>query len=185
MQTLNQVSVTKRSRRTASILQIETDLVRRFEEFLGTWVSTVGSCIDSALEMRRISEFADTFVEDFHFRRVEAALMLCQRSGDRRLGIWAAKFAEHHVKLRERMAGMGRAAKSSDTGAPTAFRWAATSLVKVLRRYLEWADSVLLPELRLTVSDALDQVIANALRLDEAKEVSHYAQAESLLMGLK
>lgn len=184
MTTLNQESVAFRPRRTAAILQVETDIVRRFEEFLATWVGLEDEVSASTDQMARMRDFADSFVEDFHFRRVETVLTICEKSGERRLGIWAAKFAEHQVHLRERLDGMARATKSTDLGSSTSFRWGVKVLIKVLGRYLDWAEHVLLPELRSSVAAELDVVITTALRLDEAKEVSHYAQAESILLSL-
>ncbi len=176
---------TDRSRRTATILEIETDLIHRYQFFLDRWTESAELSDVRSNDMAVISEFVDSFVERFHFRRVEVALARCEEAGDRILGLRGVTFALHQDRLRDRLEGMRRAATSGSLGSLTAFLWCAKALSKELGRYLSWAENALLPELRGRVSQALDVVIAHRLDLDEATEVSHYAQAENQLMVLE
>ena len=57
-------------------------------------------------------------------------------------------------------------------------------MVADLRRYLEWLDRSLLPELRERPTESLEQELVQVLDLDAPDEVSCYAQAESQLITL-
>lgn len=185
MQTTKLNLKTKRSQRTAAILAVETDLVRRFHTFLDGWTKTDAGHDSISNEMAQIGDFIDSFVDCFHLLRVETVLSKCGKAGDRRLELWLGKLAVYQDKLRDRLEGMQRALASNHPGAPTAFRWAAAALARELDHYLFWAEHGLLPELRVRITGKLDRELISALELDEANEVSLYAQAESLILSLE
>ncbi len=169
-------------RRTATILEIEIDLMGRFQRFLRGWIGQSQKPHDCSGDQERIQEFVGSFVENFHFLRIESVLFLCEEAGNRRISLWWGKFVVHQDRIRDRLEGMRRAANSEQIGTHTAFLWASAALCQELRLYLHWSDRVLLPELRACVSPALDLLLASRLELDRAEEVTHYAQAESLLL---
>lgn len=169
-------------RRAATIVEIEIDLVGRFQRFLRGWADKTQDPRGCSEDQALIQEFVGSFVENFHFLRIETVLFLCEEAGNRRLSLWWGKFVVHQDRIRDRLEGMRRAASSEQVGAHTAFLWASTALCQELKLYLRWSDRVLLPELRACVSPELDALLASRLELDQAEELTHYAQAESTLL---